>query len=103
MTPLRAVFIFSSTIVGAGILALPVVASHAGFIPLAVMLVAIAVVSSFSGFYIAEAVLAHDREMHLPTLAERHLGRPGLVAMLVATSLNIYGALVGYLAAGGQI
>lgn len=103
MTPLRAIFIFSSTIVGAGILALPVVASHVGFIPLATMLVAIAVVSSFSGFYIAEAVLAHGEDMHLPTLAEKHLGRSGLIAMLVAISINIYGALVGYLAAGGQI
>ena len=103
MTTTKAIFLFASTIVGAGILALPVVASHAGFLPLATMLVAIAVVSSLSGFYISESVLAHVEELHLPSLAERHLGKWGLVAMLLATAIYIYGALVGYLAAGGQI
>jgi len=48
-------------------------------------------------------VLAHDEELHLPSLAERHLGKWGLAAMLLATAIYIYGALVGYLAAGGQI
>jgi len=99
----KAVFLFSSTIVGAGILALPVVAWQAGFLPLAAMLIAVAVLSSFSGFYIAEAVLAHHEDVHLATLAEKHLGVSGLAAMLIATAIYIYGALVGYLAAGGQI
>jgi amino acid permease len=103
MSTSRGIFLFSSTIVGAGILALPVVAWHAGFLPLAAMLVAIGVLSSFSGLYIAEAVLAHHEDVHLATLAERHLGTWGMVAMLVATAIYIYGALVGYLAAGGQI
>lgn len=65
------------------------------------MLVAIGVLSSLSGLYIAEAVLAHHEDVHLATLAERHLGTWGMFAMLVATAIYIYGALVGYLAAGG--
>jgi amino acid permease len=35
----KGLFLFSSTIIGAGILALPVVASQAGFLPLAAMIV----------------------------------------------------------------
>jgi amino acid permease len=49
----KGVFLFSSTIIGAGILAPPIVASQAGFPPLAAMSVAMAVVSAFSGLHIA--------------------------------------------------
>jgi amino acid permease len=35
----KGLFLFSSTIIGAGILALPVVASQVGFLPLAAMIV----------------------------------------------------------------
>ena len=97
------IFLFASTIIGAGILALPIVAFKAGFLPLASMIVAIAAVSAFSGFYIAESVAARDEELHLPALAKRYLGSWGMIVMLVGIGIYTYGALVGYLAAGGQI
>jgi tyrosine-specific transport protein len=103
MSTSKGIFLFSSTIIGAGILALPVAASHAGFLPLAAMIVAIAVVSSFSGFYIAESVLIDGADLHLPALAGKYLGTWGLSAMLLGIAVYIYGALLGYLAAGGQI
>jgi amino acid permease len=97
------IFLFASTIIGAGILALPIVAFKAGFFPLASMIVAIAAVSAFSGLYIAESVASSDEELHLPALAKRYLGAWGMIAMLVGIGIYTYGALVGYLAAGGQI
>ena len=103
MSTAKGVFLFGSTIIGGGILALPVVASHVGFIPLAAMIVVIAAVSAFSGLYIAESVLADDEDQHLPTLAQKHLGPGGFAAMLLGIAIYTYGALVGYLAAGGQI
>ena len=103
MSTTKAIFLFASTIVGAGILALPVVASHAGFFPSRGHARGHCGGVDVFGFYIAESVLAHDEELHLPSLAERHLGKWGLAAMLLATAIYIYGALVGYLAAGGQI
>ena len=103
ISTLKGIFLFSSTIIGAGILALPIAAEEAGFLPLAAMIVLVAVVSAFSGFYIAESALADQQNPYLPTLARRHLGTWGLVAMLLGISIYIYGALVGYLAAGGQI
>jgi amino acid permease len=102
VSTLKAIFLFSSTIIGAGILALPVAAAEAGFAPLAAMIVFVAVVSGFSGLYIAEAALS-DEHPYLPTLARKYLGTWGFVAMLLGIAINIYGALVGYLAAGGQI
>jgi amino acid permease len=99
----RGIFVFSSTIIGAGILALPVVASAAGFPPLAVMILIMAVVSVLSGLYIAEAVLAQKEPLHLPTLAGRYLGPWGARAMFAGIIVYTYGALLGYLAAGGQI
>ncbi|MGH8093457.1 MAG: aromatic amino acid transport family protein [Chthoniobacterales bacterium] len=103
ISTLKATFLFSSTIVGAGILALPIAAEEAGFLPLAAMIVLLAVVSAFSGFYIAEAALADRQPLYLPALASKYLGKWGLIAMLLGISIYIYGALVGYLAAGGQI
>ena len=103
ITTTRGIFVFAATIVGAGILALPVVASEAGFLPLAAMIVGLAAVSALSGLYIAESVLADKQSAHLPSLARRSLGPWGGVAMLVGIAIYVYGALIGYLAAGGQV
>jgi amino acid permease len=67
------------------------------------MIVLVAIVSAFSGFYIAESALADQQHPYLPTLARKHLGTWGFAAMLLGLVVYIYGALVGYLAAGGQI
>jgi amino acid permease len=50
MSTLKGIFVFSATIVGEGILALPVVASEPGFPPLAAMIVILAAVSGLSWF-----------------------------------------------------
>ncbi len=103
MSTAKGTFLFGSTIIGAGILALPVAASHTGFIPLAAMILLVGGVSSLSGLYIAEAVLAEEKDVHLPTLAKIHLGAWGELAMLLGITIYVYGALIGYLAAGGQV
>jgi tyrosine-specific transport protein len=82
ITTPRGIFVFAATIVGAGILALPVVASEAGFLPLAAMIVGLAAVSALSGLYIAESVLADQQSAHLPSLARRSLGPWGGVVVL---------------------
>ena len=97
------VFFFSSTIIGAGILALPVAAATSGFPPLVVMLCVVAGISVFSALYISEAVLAGDQTSHLPSLAAEYLGPGGMIAMLIGTMIYIYGALIGYLSVGGQV
>jgi tyrosine-specific transport protein len=67
------------------------------------MIVVMAVVSAFSGLYIAESALADSEYLHLPSLARKYLGAWGFSAMLLGMVIYIYGALIGYLAAGGVI
>ncbi|MBR9676837.1 amino acid permease [Candidatus Woesearchaeota archaeon] len=103
VTPLKGVFVFSATIIGAGILALPLVAAGSGLIPLILVLIVIGVVSIFSALYIAETVLNTKGDHHLPTLAKEHLGKNGFYLMLLGIIIYIYGALTGYLSIGGQM
>jgi tyrosine-specific transport protein len=99
----RGIIVFSSTIIGAGILALPAAAAASGLFPLLVVLLVIAVISLLSAFYISELVLHMDEPHHLPSLAREYLGNWGLALMLLGTFVYIYGALTGYLTAGGQL
>ncbi len=103
VSTLKGIFVFAATIIGAGILALPIAAASAGLFPTILILVVIGAVSVFSALYIAEAVLSTEGVHHLPTLAEKYLGKAGLLAMLVGVIIYIYGALIGYLSAGGQL
>jgi amino acid permease len=75
---IKAIYTISATIIGAGILALPVYLSGAGFLPGA-------------------------ENLHLPRMAQKLLGRPGLFLMFSGILIYIYGALVGYLSCGGQV
>ncbi len=99
----KGIFVFSATIIGAGILALPIAGAVAGLMPTILILLLIGAVSVFSALYIAEAVLNTEGVHHLPTLAQVHLGRTGQAAMLLGVIIYIYGALIGYLSAGGQL
>ncbi len=71
----KGIFVFSATIIGAGILALPIAGAVAGLMPTILILLLIGAVSVFSALYIAEAVLNTEGGHHLPTLAQVHLGR----------------------------
>ncbi len=103
ISTLKGIFVFAATIIGAGILALPIAAASSGLFPMILILVVIGTVSIFSALYIAEAVLSTEGVHHLPTLAEKYLGKIGLLAMLFGVIVYIYGALIGYLSAGGQL
>lgn len=103
VSTLKGIFLFAATIIGAGILALPIAAANSGLFPIIFVLVIIAAMSIFSALYIAEAVLTTEGVHHLPTLAEKYLGRIGQLVMLAGVVIYIYGALTGYLSAGGQL
>ena len=100
---IRAVYTIAATIVGAGILALPVYLGAVGFLPGVIMLVLVGIAAIFSALFIAETILRFKENLHLPRLAQRLLGRVGLCLMFSGILIYIYGALVGYLSAGGQV
>lgn len=103
ISTIKGVFVFAATIIGAGILALPVAAAAAGLLPMLLILLVVGSVSVFSALYIAETVLNTTGDHHLPSLAREHLGNTGFAVMISGIVIYIYGALVGYLAAGGQL
>ncbi len=103
ISPVKGVFVFAATIIGAGILALPVAAAKTGFFPMLLILLVVGAVSVFSALYIAETVVNTPGDHHLPSLAKEHLGGFGFTAMIIGIIIYIYGALTGYLAAGGQL
>lgn len=103
ISTIKGVFVFAATIIGAGILALPVAAATTGFMPMLLILLIVGVVSIFSALYIAETVINTKGDHHLPSLAREYLGNTGFAVMIFGIVIYIYGALVGYLAAGGQL
>jgi amino acid permease len=100
---LKAIYTISATIIGAGILALPVYLSSAGFLPGAIMIILVGTAAIFSALFIAETLLRFKENLHLPRLAQKLLGTPGLLLMFSGILIYIYGALVGYLSCGGQV
>ena len=103
ISTIKGVFVFAATIIGAGILALPVAAAKTGFFPMLLLLLVVGAVSVFSALYIAETVIHTEGDHHLPSLAREHLGGFGFAIMIIGIIIYIYGALTGYLAAGGQL
>jgi len=103
ISTIKGVFVFAATIIGAGILALPVAAATTGLFPMLLILLVVGAISVFSALYIAETVINTKGDHHLPSLAREHLGNTGFTVMISGIVIYIYGALVGYLAAGGQL
>ena len=99
----KAVYTIAATIIGAGILAMPVYLSEIGFLPGIIMIFLVGLAAIFSALFIAESFLRFKKSLHLPMLAEKLLGRNGLIIMFFGILIYIYGALIGYLSAGGQV
>ncbi len=99
----KGIFLFAATIIGAGILVLPVSLSETGFWPGMAMIILVGVICIFAGLFIAESYLRAGENLHLPGLAYKFLGRWGLWTMLLGILLCVWAALTGYLSGGGQV
>lgn len=92
----------SGTVIGAGILALPLATADAGFWPTLAAILLIGGMSLLTAVYIARLSGDYTGE-HLPQMASRILGWWAGPLMLLALITYIYAALIGYLSAGGVI
>ncbi len=99
----EAIYTVAGTVIGAGILALPISMAVSGFLPGLVALLVIGIASVLTSMYIAETILRTNEELHLPGLARKYLGDTGLWLMFIGILIYIYGALAGYLSAGGSL
>ncbi len=100
---IKGVYTFAATIVGAGILALPVFLGGVGFWPGALMVILIGGACAISALFIIETLLRSKENLYLPGLCHKFLGKTGFYLMLLGILIYIYGALTGYLVASGQV
>lgn len=92
-----------STIIGAGIFAMPYAFARAGFWPSLVVFFVLAVVSIVVMLMYAEVVLRTQGIHHEATgYAGKYLGKPGRIVMLIANLIGMYGGLLIYIIGGGD-
>src|SRR3989344_1778731 len=98
-----AVFSFTSISIGAGVLALPYIFHTTGFMTGISILIVTALVLLIVYYYLGEIVLRTKGKHHLAGLAEKYLGKTGKTLMFLFSSVGIYGALLAYIIASGEI
>jgi len=89
--------------VGAGILAIPYMIAKAGLL---LGVIDILIIGSFMlilHLYFGEVVLRTKGNHQLTGYAEKYLGKKGKIVMAAAMIITIYGALIAYLIASGEI
>ncbi len=93
----------TATTIGAGILALPITLYPFGTFGAALFLVMVGLLSFTAALLLAEAMMRTEKVAHLPSLVGEYLGNPGVALVFVGTLIYMYGALTGYLIAGGAL
>lgn len=98
------ILIIIGTMIGAGMLALPIVSAEAGFATAAIMLVAMWAVMTITGLLTLEVNLAFEEYANsLGTMAFRTLGVSGLVVSWLCTLLLLYALTAAYISGGTSL
>lgn len=97
-----AVFTLTSTIIGAGILALPYVFSNSGFFIGLFWLLFVGGIYIYICLCLGEISLRTKDKRQLPGYAELYLGKKGKTFMFLVLAFGIYSALIAYLIGEGQ-
>ena len=97
------ILLIVGTSIGAGILALPVTTSEAGFISSSILLFLCWVLMTFSALLILEVNLWLPENSHMISMAKKTLGLPGqIVAWLTYLGL-LYALLAVYMSGGTDV
>ena len=97
-----AMFLVAGTCIGGGILGLPVLTGHAGFIPSIAMMGLAWVMMTATALLYLEVSLTLPSGAHLMTMTEQTLGSWAKQITLVIFGFMTYASLVGYAAPGGE-
>ncbi|HSX37343.1 MAG TPA: aromatic amino acid transport family protein [Chlamydiales bacterium] len=89
--------------IGAGMLALPILTGLAGFFPSFSILLLAWAFMTFTGLLLIEATGWFPREIHLLSMTQESLGRPGRMIAWSSYLFLFYSLLVAYIAASGAI
>jgi len=100
---LKASFIFTGTIIGAGVLGLPYVIEKSGFLIGLVDIVLIGTLILLISLMLGEVTLRTKNPHQLPGLAEKYIGKEAKHLIAFLSIMSIYGALTAYIQGGGEI
>ena len=93
----------SGTAIGAGMLALPLIAADIGFWAMAGLMLLVFLFAVLAALLMLEANLAIEPGCCLYTMASRTLGFPGRVLAILSPLWLLYALLSAYLAGGGSL
>lgn len=95
--------ILAGTAIGAGMLALPLIAASTGLLPIIVVFIITAIAAAYSGLLMFEANLAVEPGCNLYTMSSRTLGRAGRILSTIAPLGLFYALMTAYLSGGGAL
>ena len=95
--------ILAGTAIGAGMLALPLVAAGVGFLPMLAIFAVTGVFAIVSGLLTYEANISIAPGVNLYTMAHRTLGRVGRLCSTLAPMGLFYALMTAYLSGGGNL
>jgi amino acid permease len=99
---LEALAVFTGTIVGAGIFALPYIAFKAGFGTVAFYFIILTILTLIIHLMLAEVSRETQKSVRITGYAEEYLGKGWKNFSLLVSSLGLLGALLAYLILGGK-
>ncbi len=99
---LEALAVFTGTIVGAGIFALPYIAYQAGFGVVVFYFFILIILTVIIHLMLAEVSRDTQKAIRIPGYAEEYLGKGWKNFSLIVYSLSLFGALLAYLILGGK-
>jgi len=96
--------LITGNMIGAGILAMPIVAGIAGFFPSLIAIFFSCASMLFSGFVLVKEINeAKEDSFNLPSLYEKHFGASGKWLTSIANIIILYGVVTSYLAGSTKL
>jgi len=92
------------TLIGGGVLALPMVGIGSGFIPILCLVLFLWALMVITGFLFLEAALSFPtNENSFTSMANKTLGRSGKIVTFISYLLLLYALVAAYVAGGGSL
>ena len=100
---LGSTLITSGTMIGAGMLAMPLTSAGIGFTFTVVLLVLLWILLTYSALLFVEVYQTAERDAGIGTLAAQYFGRPGRIVATSVLMIFLYALLSAYVTGGGAI
>ena len=100
---LGSTLITSGTMIGAGMLAMPLTSAGIGFTFTVVLLILLWILLTYSALLFVEVYQTAEYDAGIGTLAAQYFGRPGRIIATIVLMIFLYALLSAYVTGGGAI